>query len=129
MYRDTLSLFAEAQVADPPKRTEPFLQKPEDWVGVGLLVAALLAGALLIWLLERWRKNASGAANRAGYGQLSDYREMFDRGEITAEEYERLRLKVAERVKPVSPPAQAAEPQPPPNPGGQPETPGRDSPA
>lgn len=123
MFLASSFLFAEVEV----KRAEPFLQKTEDWVSVGLLVAALLAGAVVIWIVERWRKSASAAAKQADYGQLSDYREMFDRGEITAEEYEKLRLRVSERVKP--PPALPGQAAPLPNPAAPPETPGHDSPA
>ncbi len=106
------ALIAEAPPANPPKRTEPFLQKTEDWVGVGLLVGALLAGAVIIMVVDRWRKSAMGGSPREGALQLTEYREMFERGEITTAEYEKLRLKVAASVKPpVVPPAPPDAPE------------------
>ena len=103
----SLALFAQ-------NRTEPFLRKPEDWVVVGLLAGTLLAAAGVLWLVERWRKGAiDGGGSRASADELTDYRAMFERGEITEDEYNRLRLKVAERVKPAAP--AAPPPEPPPN--------------
>jgi hypothetical protein len=50
--------------------------------------------------------------------ELSEYRAMYERGELTEEEYARLRNRVAERVKsavglPPSPPSEPANPPPP----------------
>jgi hypothetical protein len=106
----TLVLFAQA----PPKRTEPFLRRPEDWVVVGLLFGAMLAAAAAFWLVERWRKRTQVREHRGS--ELTDYREMYERGEITEEEYVRLRDRVARRVKnrPAPPAAApAGEPGPP----------------
>jgi hypothetical protein len=92
-------------------RTEPFLQKAEDWVVVLSLAGALLLGAVAVWVVDRWRKKAALDEQRAGE-ELTSFRALYERGEITEAEYARLRAKVAERVKAkVAPPAApAAEP-------------------
>jgi hypothetical protein len=92
-------LFAQAEAEPPPaKRSEPFLQKGEDWVLVGLLTAALLAGAVILYFVDRWRKRVMLEEKKSGE-ELTSFRAMYERGEITEEEYARLRQRVAERVK------------------------------
>jgi hypothetical protein len=112
-----LTLFAEAPDG---KRTTPFLQKTEDWIVVGLLIGILLAAAVVFSMLEKWRKRALGDKQEDMAGELTDFRGMHERGEITDEEYARLREKVAARVvapKPPPGPAPAGGPGVPPGPG------------
>ena len=85
-------LFAEA-----PKRTDSFLSRDEDWVVMGLLIGAMLAGGAAFWLIDRWRKRVVVGQNAER--ELTDYRAMYERGEITEAEYVRLRDRVAQRVK------------------------------
>lgn len=108
-------------IAQAPKRTVPFLRKSEDWVVVGLLAGALLAGAVILHYFERWRKSGL-TSTRDAASDLTDYRAMFERGEITRPEYEALRAKVAGRAKPAPPPAppNPAPDAPPAPPGEQP---------
>src|SRR4051812_24684069 len=100
------ALIAEAEPA--PTRSEPFLQKPEDWVVVLSLAGVLLAGAVVVWVVDRWRKRAVLNEKRSGE-ELTSFRAMYERGEITEAEYAKLRAKVAERVKAKA----AAAPAPP----------------
>jgi hypothetical protein len=105
-------LFAQAEAEPPPpRRSEPFLQKGEDWVLVGLLSAALLVGAVVLYFVDRWRKRAMLEDKKSGE-ELTSFRAMYERGEITEEEYARLRQRVAERVKkpPAAPPNGPAAP-------------------
>jgi hypothetical protein len=96
---------------------------------VGALVAILLLGAILISWIERWRKRQLSDSTAADIEQISSYRTMFERGELTIEEYERIKRKEAHRLrdkliakpdqpKPPAkaPPAQPSpkEPEPPP---------------
>ena len=92
------TLLAHAEPA-PPKRSDPFLQRGEDWLIVGLLAGALIVGAVVVWFFDRWRKRITSDARDAGT-ELTSFRAMYERGEITEEEYNRLRQKVATRVKP-----------------------------
>jgi hypothetical protein len=112
-----LSLFAQTGQADK----DPFRQPEIIWGTAGLAVA-LLAGAFVVWMVDRWRKRSSQTSDAAG--ELTDFRGMYERGEITEDEYVKLRNKVASRMKPppatTDPPAgpAAASPDPgnPPNP-------------
>jgi len=63
------------------------------WTTLGL-VGALLLGALIISLVEKWRKRANIEGLSAG-DQLTHFRELRDRGTITQEEYERIRDQLA----------------------------------
>ena len=91
------TLLPQAEPA-PTKRSDPFLQRGEDWVLVGAIAGALLVGAVLVWIADRWRKRIMLGEKRSGE-ELTSFRAMYERGEITEEEYNRLRTKVADRVK------------------------------
>ena len=90
-----LGLFAQGG------RPSPF-ERPEIIWGMLGIAAALLAGALVVYLVDRWRKR-DAMRDRESATELSDFRQMYERGEITEEEYTRLRQKVAERVKKPAP--------------------------
>jgi hypothetical protein len=99
-----LVLFAE--VRDDP------LMSPEIIWGVALLVAALLVGAVVIYAVDRWRKNAAATPGDADSTHaLTDYRAMFENGEITEAEYAELRRRLADKAKKA--PAPAPQPAPP----------------
>ena len=97
------------------------------WVSV--LVGVLLVGAAFIARVDRWRKRQMDDADDDAPDQLSSFRDLYERGELSKEEYDRVLRRVAERVgakpKPVptaapaeSPPATeppaTQEPPPPP---------------
>lgn len=113
-----LTLLAQAGRADK----DPFRQPEVIWGTAGLAVA-LLVGAIVIWFVDRWRKRAVQLRNSAE--ELTDYRAMYERGEITEEEYAKLRTRVSGRVKQPSaapgttapaPPTEGTPPQNPPPP-------------
>jgi hypothetical protein len=131
------SLFAQLLAADD--RNDP-LMRSEVVYGILGLTAALLVGAIVIYSVDKWRKRAETASPDAdAAGALSSYRDMYENGEITEEEYAELRRRVAEKVKkppapkpgepgaspgaagivspppPPSPPAGPTEPDPPPS--------------
>jgi len=117
------TLFAQAAEPVQPKRSDPFLQRGEDWLVVGLLAGTLLVAAVVVWAVDRWRKRITSETGRSGE-ELTSFRAMYERGEITEEEYNRVRNKVASRVKPApAGSAPAAAPGPGPAAGGQPAAP------
>lgn len=100
-----LAIFAQAE-----RDRDPFRQPEIIWGTAGLAVA-LFAGAFLVWIVDRWRKRSVVTAPDSTT-ELTHFREMYEQGEITEEEYAKLRTRVADRVKPVAakPPADASEP-------------------
>jgi len=88
-----LFLLAQQKAAGSP------FDRPELIWGMAGLAAALVVGAVAILFVDRWRRSAALVEREPGQ-ELTDFRAMFERGEISKEEYEKLRLKVAIRVKP-----------------------------
>jgi hypothetical protein len=81
------------------------------WTGV--LLGVLVIGAVFIARLDRWRKRQLEGADDPDL--VMSFRELYERGEISKEEYGRVLRRVAERVgarpKPVPvPPAAPQEP-------------------
>ncbi len=89
------SLFAQFSKGDP-------FRSPDVIWGTAGLAVALLAGALLVYVADRWRKKSSSQVVDTSR-ELTEFRRMFERGEITAEEYAKLRERVALRVKAPAP--------------------------
>jgi hypothetical protein len=67
------------------------------WATVGLLGLVLL-GVLVIAWLDRWRKQ-SGSASCSANDQLAEFRELRERGELSAEEFERIRASLEPRLR------------------------------
>lgn len=66
----------------------------------GLLAGVFLASAIVIILLDRWRKKRTLAdLSNDDSESLTSFRAMYDRGELTKEEYEAVRMRLAERIK------------------------------
>src|SRR5262245_10410382 len=79
------------------------------WAGL-LLVAILLVGALFLAWLERWRKRMT-QESATGIDQLTAFRLSYERGEISEEEYRRIRMRLGGKqpniVEPkIAPPAE-----------------------
>ncbi|USO00088.1 MAG: SHOCT domain-containing protein [Phycisphaeraceae bacterium] len=78
-----------------PNNAQTVFNQMLPWLGA-LLALILVGGLLLFYLRHRLLGQASpGEVTR---GILEDLREMRDRGEITAEEYEEVRLKMVARA-------------------------------
>ena len=96
-----------------PWAANPFLST-EFLLTVGLLMTALLAGAVVLFLLDRWRKRQLADSNDSAES-LTSFRAMYERGELTEAEYRVVRDKMARKVRQevaVSNPATAALPPP-----------------
>lgn len=57
------------------------------------LVGALLAAALILYLIDRWRKREAAEEEAActPNEQLSRFRSLYERGEMSREEFERVK--------------------------------------
>ena len=86
------------------------------WVSV--LVGVLLIGAAFIARVDRWRKRQMEGADDAP-DQLTSFRALYESGELSKEEYDRVLRRVAERAgakpkpKPVPAGAHPPAPEPP----------------
>ena len=100
------------------------LDSTEFIVGTAALIAVLLSGAVVIWYLDRWRKQRErGAADSTE--SLTTFRALFENGEITEQEYKRIRGKVSTQMRrevglpmpaTVEAPVEPVPPSPPPDP-------------
>ena len=64
----------------------------------GAIAGTLLVGALVVALVDRWRKKQMNDTFNA-QDELSAYRELYRSGELSAEEYEKVRTRLADRIK------------------------------
>jgi len=83
------------------------------------LAVALLTAALIIELVRRWSRK--GADLPSAGDQLAQYRAMYNRGEISQEEFDRLRAVLGgERLRAAKPPTPPPANGPPPADGVRP---------
>ena len=122
------TLLAQDPAPPPVKKQKDIFKDADLLVWAGVLAGSLLLAAIVVFIIDRWRKRT--ATNEGKFSttlQLTDYREMFENGEITHGEYERIRNKLAAQMKkevgladaggankatPAGPPAPQAEPPP-----------------
>ncbi|HEY2786499.1 MAG TPA: hypothetical protein VGJ05_16155 [Fimbriiglobus sp.] len=92
-------------IAQDPETPPRAKHDPKDviksdalWITVGILALVLVVGAFILAAVDRWRKR-SAAFDREAIEEVSTIREMYEGGEITHSEYERIRTNLATRVK------------------------------
>lgn len=86
----------------PPAATVMYLAQAASVFGWSLVVIVLIvAGFIAISWLRKWMKEDDIPSGGTGFG-LSELRKMHARGELTAEEYERARAKMAAAAKAVT---------------------------
>ena len=81
----------------PPPRP-PSLLDPQLLWATAALIATLLLGAVIFAWLDRWRKRA----DRDTYSpadELTAFRQSYERGELSQQEYERIRARLAPKVR------------------------------
>jgi hypothetical protein len=89
------TLFAQA--ASPPKPPPTPEVRPLVWLYLVLLAVALV-GILVLYFIARWRNRAAQDRLTAS-DQLSEFRTLYERGEMSREEYERVRSLLGERMR------------------------------
>jgi uncharacterized membrane protein len=88
------------------------------WWQYLILLAVALVGIVVLYLITRWRKQV-GARQPSASEQLSEFREMYEQGQLSREEFDRLRNLLGERMrremegKSAAPTAAPPEPRPP----------------
>jgi len=127
-------MFAQAPAPAGPKPTALF-QSTEFYLAVGGLIGLLVLAAVVLHFVDRWRRQQTEVAENRPTSplDLTSFREMYENGEITQSEYERIRDKLAARMKKEvgaagpptpapapAPPQSAGPPQPPPPDGAAP---------
>jgi hypothetical protein len=78
-------------------RNTSIWESPLFWTSLAL-VGALLLGALIIALVDRWRKRPAQPVAPAGE-QLSYFRSLYAQGDISREEFERIRARLGGRLR------------------------------
>jgi hypothetical protein len=85
------------------------------------LVAVLLIAAVVLAVVDRWRKRSAMTERMSPGEQLTHFRELYDRGELSREEFERIRALLGQRLRqdlqlpggmPASAPAPNHKPEP-----------------
>jgi hypothetical protein len=75
------------------------LQNTEFLWMIGALVATLLVGAFILSRIERWRKRQLSDSPASDVAQFSSYRAMYENGELSKEEYDKIKAKEAQRLR------------------------------
>jgi len=123
-------LFADVLPPDqPPSQTgtvEPSTpKKPEDVRGMVknqdfivyslVLAGLLLLAAVIFFIFDRWRKKPVGGESARDVSlSLGSFKEMYENGELTEAEYERIKAKWAAKLKEKTSVPTAPPPEPPP---------------
>lgn len=79
-------------------QARPQLWDPRlTWSAVAL-AGALLVGAAILAVLDRWRKRFR-EDRTSSQEQLTSFRELYEKGELSQEEYECIRSRLTARVR------------------------------
>ncbi len=82
------------------------------WAGVAL-VAALVVGAVVIYLLDRWRRQPD-VSTWDPNDELARFRQLYEAGELSQAEFDRIKARLTPHLAPQRP----AEPERPSEPDG-----------
>ncbi len=67
-------------------------------VAVACLVGILFGGAIVLYVVDNWRKRQDARAVESSE-TLNNYRMLYDRGELTDAEYRKIRDRMAAQIK------------------------------
>jgi|SRR5262245_2749242 len=74
------------------------LTDPQVLIATGLLAGTLFVGAIAIALIDRWRKRMQNETFTT-HEQMASFRMLYERGEMSAEEFDRVRKQLLGRLK------------------------------
>ena len=84
---------------------------PDIWIATGLLAGVLLVGAAVLAVIERWRKQRANETFSA-HDQLASFRLLYERGELSQQEFDRIKKQLLVKLKTGDPAAVAPNPEP-----------------
>jgi hypothetical protein len=91
--------FLWAQAADPTRTPrQPTFDWSTLWPWVALAAGAVVVGISVIVIVDRWRRRPvqhSPSVNE----QLSEFQALYERGELSREEYDRIRSLLGQRLR------------------------------
>jgi hypothetical protein len=91
---ETLTAWTSAPGSGQPARVDVWLL----WLHYIALLGAALVAILVFYLFMRWWKKA-GPDRLSASDQLSEFRTLYEQGQLAPEEFERLRTLLGERMK------------------------------
>src|SRR5262245_11457156 len=74
------------------------LTDPQVLIATGLLAGTLFVGAVAVALIDRWRKRMQHETY-SKHEQLASFRMLYERGELSADESERVRAQLLNQLK------------------------------
>jgi|GEM_PF-2756776 len=89
----TLLTVAKTKLPAAPRSWDPRLL----WTTLAL-VAIIVIGAMAVAVLDRWRKRAAPPTFDAS-DQLAQFRELYDKGELSEQEFERIRERLSGKIR------------------------------
>jgi hypothetical protein len=95
------------------------------WITALAVIGAILLGAAVLAWVDRWRKRTDQDRLSAN-DQMAHFRQLYERGEISPEEFTRIRALLGERIKQeldVPTPTLTPLDEPPPEPPREPPKP------
>jgi hypothetical protein len=85
--------IADARIPVNPLLRDPWLL----WVTLALIAFILISAVVLVWL-DRWRKR-TGSERLSAQEQLASFRELYAQGQLSKEEFERIRATLAPQLR------------------------------
>ena len=114
-------------LANAPLKAQRSLWDPRLLWATLVFIGLVLAGVLVIFLVRRWQQQADESECPTANEQLATFRELYDQGAMSQEEFDRVRALLSDRLReemnvPAAPAPEvsrdgsAASPPPPTNP-------------
>src|SRR5262245_17145427 len=76
----------------------PWFQDPRVLWYTAAIAGSLLLGGIILALVDRWRKRQMNLTRNL-QDELASYKALYQRGELSAEEYQRVRGRLVDQLK------------------------------
>lgn len=88
----------------------PWFQDPRVLWYTAAIAGSLILGAIILGVVDRWRKRQMNIT-RSLQDELATYKALYQRGELSAEEYQRVRGRVVDQLKAKPKPVFVVDPE------------------